>query len=381
MLKQRTGADTRKNSTLMVVYDLFGSFSRFEEFGFLSRLLQQYDVYSKSFEKVYVKTWESERFTALPPNVEHITLPNLPLKKFLYFFFSGLLKYKSVDYVEVAHITGIIAALPYKLRGAKLFIPFSWDFAEFVQQLKGPIAGVLALVLQVFALKVVDIIAVPSESLAITAGKHTSKDKIYLLRNYVDTEKFSPLQSEAEKVPDLLIFVGRLHQQKNLPMLLETMQQLPQYKLWVIGGGPLRDELFHFMKLRSIKNVEFLGVVTHDELPHLLNMAEAFIFPTLIEGHPKALIEAMACGLPCIGTNVPGIRDVITDGETGLLCDKNVDGIKDAILELFADKGKMVQMGQKARDFAVQNYSMEKILEQRIKLIKGELNDIEPLFR
>ena len=89
----------------------------------------------------------------------------------------------------------------------------------------------------------------------------------------------------------------------------------------------------------------------------------------------------MACELPCIGTNVDGIKDVVVDRMTGLLCDKIAEDIKRCIQNLFNDREKMKEMGKRAREFAVDNYSMDKIIERRIKLIKGELEGIEPLYK
>lgn len=79
----------------------------------------------------------------------------------------------------------------------------------------------------------------------------------------------------------------------------------------------------------------------------------------------------MACGLPCIGTGVDGIRDVTSDGENGFLCDKNVESIRSCVLTMFGDREKMKRLGENARGFAVQNYSMNELVKRRIRLIKG----------
>ena len=67
-----------------------------------------------------------------------------------------------------------------------------------------------------------------------------------------------------------------------------------------------------------------------------------------------------------------GIRDVTIEGENGFLCDKNVESIRNCILTLFGDREKMKRLGENARGFAVQNYSMEEFVKRRIRLIKGE---------
>lgn len=370
---------------LLFVYDLFGSFSGFERVGSIYRQLHPFGSYSKSFEKVYIKTLDNKEYENLPQNIKHIpfkmpfvNISNDSIRQILYFFFSGFLDYTRVDCVEVIHNTAVGPAIIYKIRGARLFLYHSWDFQKFVRELKGPFYAFFANIIQIFAFKIADTIAVATETLGEGVRKHTSPEKIFLLPNYVDTDLFKP--QDTEKLKNSLVFVGRLHPQKNLPLLLQVMKQLPQFKLQIIGVGPLREELIAMKNRNKLENVEFLGMIPQEELPEYLNKAEAFIFTTHIEGHPKALIEAMACRLPCIGSNVEGIRDVILDGETGVLCERNVEDIKRGILELFEDKAKMKEMGRKAREFVVEKYSMDKILERRIKLIKGELDGIEPLY-
>lgn len=233
--------------------------------------------------------------------------------------------------------------------------------------------------LDILAFKLADIIAVATPTLGLDAIKYAGYKKIFLLPNYVDTELFKP--QNTEKVNKLLIMVCRLHPQKNIPMVLEVMRYLPEFNLQIIGDGPLKDELIKLKKDNNINNVQFIGTVPFESLPSYLNKAEAFVFPTLIEGHPKTLIEAMACGLPCICSNVEGIKEMIINGETGILCDLDVQSIKNAIINLFDDRAKMKCIGENAVKYVQRNYSKDVVLGRKVKLIKGELDDIEPLFK
>ena len=368
---------------LLVAFGYFTSFSLWKDAGFLSRMVEMYGRYSKNFDKIYIKSHENSKFQNLPPNVEHIAFEvpfkNIALRKLLYLLLSGLLNYKPVDCVEVEDSTAIFAAMVYKIRGPHIFLYHKWDMHKSLKELKMPFLALISNLIQILAFKLADTIAVTTKTLGEDVRKHTNPSKIYLLPNYVDIDLFKPIK--IEKIQNLVIFVGRLHQQKNLPMLLQVMEQLPQFKLHIIGEGPLQDELIDIKNKNRIENVEFLGIISNGKLPEYLNKAEAFIFTTLIEGHPKALIEAMSCGLPCIGSNVEGIRGVIVDGETGVLCENNEEDIKACVLNLFADREKMKEMGRNARRFVVENYSMDKIIERRIKLIKGELDEIEPLYK
>jgi glycosyltransferase involved in cell wall biosynthesis len=376
----------RKNRShkkkLLVAFGYFTSFSSWKDAGFLSRMVEMYGEYSKNFEKIYIKSYENSKFQNLPPNAEHmpfeVPFKNISLRKLFYLFFSGIINYNPVDYVEVEDSTAFFSALIYKIRGSHIFLYHKWDMHKSLEEISKPFLGFIANIIQILAFKLADTIAVTTKTLSEDVRKQTNPSKIYLLPNYVDTARFKPI--ETEKMQNLLIFVGRLHQQKNLLMLLQVMEQLPQFKLQIIGEGPLQDELIAIKNKNKIENVEFLGMIPHEKLSEYLNKAEAFILVSPIEGHPKALIEAMSCGLPCIGSNVEGISDVIVDGETGVLCERNVEDIKRCILNLFADREKMDEVGNNARRFVMENYTMEKILERRIKLIKGELDGIKPLF-
>jgi glycosyltransferase involved in cell wall biosynthesis len=120
--------------------------------------------------------------------------------------------------------------------------------------------------------------------------------------------------------------------------------------------------------LQSGGNLTFPGAVPNHELPQALNQASIFILPSFYEGHPKALIEAMACGLAVIGTDVDGIRDLIQHGETGWLCQVDAASIREAIQTLLVNPDLCQYLGQNARTFVLNNFTLKNILEQEIGL-------------
>ena len=155
-----------------------------------------------------------------------------------------------------------------------------------------------------------------------------SREKVEVLHNYVDTTIFRP--TNCEKYTDRIIFVGRLSSQKNLFNLIEAIAQTG-LTLDIYGKGELRDKLEAWVKKLNAK-VNFMGVVPNNELPHVLNRYRYYILPSLYEGMPKTLLEAMARGLVCIGTDVDGIRELIEDGVNGHLAkETNADALAEAI--------------------------------------------------
>ena len=73
------------------------------------------------------------------------------------------------------------------------------------------------------------------------------------------------------------------------------------------------------------------GGIPNSELPGYINKAKAFVLPSIYEGHPKALIEAMACSIPVIGCDSPGIKEIIGNGSNGLLCATTPGSLRNAI--------------------------------------------------
>jgi glycosyltransferase involved in cell wall biosynthesis len=97
-------------------------------------------------------------------------------------------------------------------------------------------------------------------------------------------------------------------------------------------------------------------------LPEEINRSAVFVLPSLYEGHPKALIEAMSCGVAVVGTDVDGIRDVIRHGETGLLCEPTTDALAATLNRVLSDAALRNRLGQAAREFVVREYSLERVV-------------------
>jgi glycosyltransferase involved in cell wall biosynthesis len=121
--------------------------------------------------------------------------------------------------------------------------------------------------------------------------------------------------------------------------------------------------------------VNFLGNIPNHELPDFLNPHELFILPSFYENMPKTLLEAMACGLPVIGTNVKGINEVIKHGKNGILCSTNANSIREAILTLMKDEELKRNLGENARRTIVENYDLDKLIKRELELM-CEVEDV-----
>ena len=192
------------------------------------------------------------------------------------------------------------------------------------------------------------------------------ESKIRIIPNYVDTETFRP-SSECERIPNQIIFIGRIAPEKNLASLFKAISSL-DVKLVLIGDGPQRKELeTDFPELQH--KLTWLGNLPNRELPLHINRSSIFVLPSLYEGHPKALIEAMACAVPVIGCDSPGVREIVKDLETGILCSSDSDSIRQSINRLMDDAGLASGLGAAARQFICDCFSLDKIEKLELQLL------------
>ncbi|MCP4687391.1 MAG: glycosyltransferase [Desulfobacterales bacterium] len=193
-------------------------------------------------------------------------------------------------------------------------------------------------------------------------------DKIFVIPNTVDTRLFRPAP-HPPKIPGRIGYVGRLTREKSVDLLIRAAAGLEGVSLLIIGDGPQREPLENLAAGLRVKT-RFCGVTPNDKLPELLRACEGFALPSELEGNPKALLEAMACGLPVIGANVPGVRELINHKRTGYLCEHSEDGIRRAIAALMKDPALRKETGENARQFIVDNYSLESAVSREFQLLQ-----------
>ena len=195
--------------------------------------------------------------------------------------------------------------------------------------------------------------------------------KLKVIPNYVETNIFRP-QEKVKNSRPRIVFVGRLAAKKNLFALISALSEADA-ELVLIGDGPLRKDL-EVAAQNSKSQVTFLGNVPNHDLPSLLNKSDVFVLPSLHEGQPKTLQEAMSCGLAVLGGSVPGITELINDGINGLLCEPSVEGIRAGLQKLISDDQLRTQLEQSARHFIEEHFSLGRVLEMELAMLQ-ELAD------
>ncbi len=159
----------------------------------------------------------------------------------------------------------------------------------------------------------------------------------------VDTELFQPRdQREAReqlRLPagkPLILFVGRLHPQKDIPLLLRAFRLVcdrrPDAELRIIGDGPEEEasrRLAHRLNLGG--SCVFLGKQTRATVAAHMNAAEALLLPSVWEGMPTVVLEALASGLGCVTTRVGDVAEVVTDGVTGYIVESDPEAVAEGV--------------------------------------------------
>jgi glycosyltransferase involved in cell wall biosynthesis len=206
------------------------------------------------------------------------------------------------------------------------------------------------------------------------------KDRIRVVFNGVDTGTFRPPSDKHQVRKELglegdpiVLFVGHFGLRKGSHLLLKTvpavLKSFPQALFILVGGTPsFLASGIYWNTLRDIvaqsgvsERVKFVGTVPYDEVVSYYRAADLFVLPTLYEGLPKVVLEAMACGLPVVTTRVSGNTDAVVDGETGVLVDpRSVEQLRDAMLSVLSDPGMMRRMSAKGRGRAEEMFTWER---------------------
>ncbi len=189
-----------------------------------------------------------------------------------------------------------------------------------------------------------------------------------------DPEARARLRAELGTPPDRLVIViiARLVHAKGYPELLAAMRTLPDAELWVVGER-LANE--HGRDLAPLFAASGLGTRLkmlgyREDTPAILAAADIFALPSHFEGLPMVVIEAMLAGLPVVATDIPGTREQVLEGITGLLVPRGKsEPLAAALAELAADPARRAAMGAAGRARAIECYDETKVLARTLDLL------------
>jgi glycosyltransferase involved in cell wall biosynthesis len=185
-------------------------------------------------------------------------------------------------------------------------------------------------------------------------------EPVDLWRGGVDTELFTPAHRSfdmrarlADGRPEgpILLYAGRLSPEKNLGVLADVLDALPEARLAFVGDGPARGDL---ERQFATRNATFLGFLRGEELARAFASADCFVMPSKTETLGFVVLEAMASGLPVVAARAGGIPDLVAHDETGLLYDPEEPGAcTDAVRAMLGSPGlrrNCARLGRKAAE-------------------------------
>ena len=162
------------------------------------------------------------------------------------------------------------------------------------------------------------------------------------------------------------VTTGRVSYQKNPELFNEIAKNFPKIKFIWVGTGDLEDKL-------TSKNIEITGWKNRDELMEILNKSDVFILPSLWEGLPISLLEAMALKKPCIVSNVIGNRDVISNENNGFVCN-NLNEFIEVIKNIQDNKYNLEKISENAFNDVKNIYNTDVMCKKYCNIYKGEMN-------
>ncbi len=202
-------------------------------------------------------------------------------------------------------------------------------------------------------------------------------DKIKVIYNGIDTPKYDvdlDIKEEYRGKLNLrhstltVAFIGRLVELKGVNYFLEAaasvIKSCKEVQFVVAGDGPLMKRLLkQAANLGISRYVHFIGF--REDIPQILSIIDILVVPSLFEGLPLTILEAMHAGKPIIATRVGGIPEAIKDRDTGILVSpRDCDALSRGILELLKDPEKRKEMGEKGKQRAMQHFDVERMVKE-----------------
>jgi N-acetyl-alpha-D-glucosaminyl L-malate synthase BshA len=312
--------------------------------------------------------------------IHRISYPKIKVLGYIIFWIRCFLLIKMIK-PEIVHSQGVQMGVPAFLaktffgisyivycRGSDVYLP--WKFKKIISK-----------VVLNSADKVIALTEDMKEKLQINYKKN-----IVVLPNGIDLKKFEGFSKQGMRDnfkigsdEKIITFVGSFKLVKGVKYLIEAFaiifKRNSEVKLLLIGDGPERKNLKNMVETHNLTlSVDFMGNVANQKIPEYLSISDIFVLPSLSEGFPSVILEAMASGLPIIATRVGGLPEIIKEGENGFLVDpKNSNQIADKAV-LFLENSRLREKISGNNKEKSKEYNWENIIEKLVKVYLEVIN-------
>ncbi|MBD5505024.1 MAG: glycosyltransferase family 4 protein [Lachnospiraceae bacterium] len=266
----------------------------------------------------------------------------------------------------IGYVLKKIYKLPYIIRFGGGDIPGTQERFAIIYKLLGP------------AIKAIwrnaDALVANSQGLKDRAQDFYAKKDFDIICNGVNTDIFYP--SDKEKTGEFcILFVSRLIERKGLQFIIPELGKIQEkvnrnIRLIIVGNGPYREELEKLVKECGIeKFVRFEGQKNRDELLLYYQSADVFILPSMWEGMPNVVLEAMACGLPIVMTPCEGSKELISNN--GYVVP--VEGFSDQLIFLANNSEACLEMGRESKRIVDSCFTWDKKVQEYISILENNV--------
>lgn len=211
------------------------------------------------------------------------------------------------------------------------------------------------------------------------SGLGVEPDRIRVVRNGVDVVRYQPSIRGGKTLPPVIGVAARLAPMKGIEYLIDALGVLADegvaFELKIAGTGGLRNSLEQrCCQLGITEQTEFLGHM--DDMPHFYRNIDLYALPSVTEGLPLGVLEAMASGIPVVATTVAGTPEAVRDGVDGLLVPpRNVCALTAALRQLLGDPEARRKMGESGRVRVIEAFSLERFSSEIFDIYREMLDD------
>ncbi len=211
-----------------------------------------------------------------------------------------------------------------------------------------------------------------------------SPEKIIVHYGGVDVNRFRKKEPDGERIK--ILMCGRFAEKKGFEYGIRAFAKLGKthknIALTLIGYGKLRGKMENLVDSLNLSDrVQFLGMLTHEEVQREMEASDIFLSPNLAarngdrEGIPNTIKEAMATGLPVVSTYHAGIPELVIDGKSGFLVpEKDIDGLVDRLNRLIVHPELWEKLGSRGREVVEEKFNLFKQVRKLEKIYKSLLN-------
>ncbi len=342
----------------------------------------------KMGHEVFVFTFGNGRFPDDELNV--VRSPGLPIKRgeiYMNLFYSPssfkLLRTMDILHVQHPFISGFIAFTSSQLEKTPIVFTNHTRYDIYSRlYLKSFLYSITSRILKYYFFyfyKRLDSVIVPSQSMVQVIQKCQPAARLVVVPHGMELDLFyrrtttldrSKFGLDPEDV--VLIYVGRLWPEKNLPFLIQSFARVEKIhhraRLLLVGDGTIRRKLENQVAQAGLSSkVLFIGAIPHDQLPAYYAMADFFVTPSYSETFGLTVVEAMASGLPVLGVDSAGTSDTVNQGITGFLSENQIESFVEKMEKLIVDRELRLQMGKNALQESAK-YRIENSVEQLLNV-------------